>query len=441
MYVEVIILLFMFVGLIVGLGTGHPIAFVLGGIGVMAGLIGWGPEVFTIFTNTIFGTMSNYTLVAIPLFTFMAYLLSSSNIADGLFEYMRYLFGPVPGGVAISIILVSTLFAATTGIVGASIVTMGVLGMPVLLKYGYDKKLSAGVIASGGTLGILIPPSIMLIVLGAQAQVSVGKLFLAAIAPGLLLSASYLIYILIVTLRNPKLGPPLSKEEAQQMPVKKRIVGSIIYLLPTLLLIVIVLGTIFTGIATPTESAAVGVVLAIILTLVYRKFSWQMLAESIYQTARITAMTLIIMIGASIFTAMFLALNGDVLVQNMVQSLGIGKWGVIVLMLVTAFVLGMFIDWIGIVMILLPIFLPLLQYYEFNLLWAMTVLAVLLQTSFLTPPFGFALFYLKGVVPPEVTMTDIYRGMVPFIVIMLIVTALVIVIPDLILWLPSLSNL
>lgn len=201
------------------------------------------------------------------------------------------------------------------------------------------------------------------------------------------------------------------------------------------------LGTIFTGIATPTESAAVGVVLALILTLVYRKFSWQMLAESIYQTARITAMTLIIMIGASIFTAMFLALNGDVLVQNMVQSLGIGKWGVIVLMLVTAFVLGMFIDWIGIVMILLPIFLPLLQYYEFNLLWSMTVLAVLLQTSFLTPPFGFALFYLKGVVPPEVTMTDIYRGMVPFIVIMLIVTALVIVIPDLILWLPSLSNL
>src|SRR5690606_20851928 len=342
---------------------------------------------------------------------------------------------------AISIILVSTLFAATTGIVGASIVTMGVLGMPVLLKYGYDKKLSAGVIASGGTLGILIPPSIMLIVLGAQAQVSVGKLFLAAIAPGLLLSASYLIYILIVTLRNPKLGPPLSKEEAQQIAVKKRIVGSIIYLLPTLLLIVIVLGTIFTGIATPTESAAVGVVLALILTLVYREFSWQMLAESIYQTARITAMTLIIMIGASIFTAMFLALNGDVLVQNMVQSLGIGKWGVIVLMLVTAFVLGMFIDWIGIVMILLPIFLPLLQYYEFNLLWAMTVLAVLLQTSFLTPPFGFALFYLKGVVPPEVTMTDIYRGMVPFIVIMLIVTALVIVIPDLILWLPSLSNL
>lgn len=439
--VEILILIFMFVGLIVGLATGHPIAFVLGGVGVIAGLIGWGPEIFIVFSNTIFGTMSNFTLVAIPLFTLMAYLLSASKVADGLFEYMRYLFGPIPGGIALSIVLVSTVFAATTGIVGASIVTMGVLGMPVLLRYGYDKELSAGVIASGGTLGILIPPSIMLIILGAQAQVSVGKLFLASLLPGFILAFSYMVYIIIITWRNPKLGPPLSKEEAEAMPIKQRIIGSLIHLVPPLILIVVVLGTIFTGVATPTESAGIGAILALLLTIIYRKFSWKMLSESIYGTAKITAMTLIIMIGASIFTAMFLALNGDVLVQDLVQSLGLGKWGVFFVMLLITFVLGMFIDWIGIIMIILPIFLPLLQLYEFDILWSVTVLAVLLQTSFLTPPFGFALFYLKGIVPPEVTMSHIYRGIIPFVVIMLIVTGLTIVFPEIILWLPNKSQL
>ena len=439
--VEILILVFMFVGLVVGLATGHPIAFVLGGVGVIAGLIGWGPEVFMVFSNTIFGTMSNFTLVAIPLFTLMAYLLSASKIADGLFEYMRYLFGPIPGGVALSIVLVSTVFAATTGIVGASIVTMGVLGMPVLLKYRYDKRLAAGVIASGGTLGILIPPSIMLIILGAQAQVSVGKLFLASVVPGLILAVAYFLYILIVTWRNPELGPPITKEEALEMPVKQRIIGSMIHLVPPLILIIIVLGAIFTGLATPTESAGIGAVLALILTIVYRKFSWKMLSESIYGTAKITAMTLIIMIGASVFTAMFLALNGDVIVQDVVESLGLGKWGAFIIMLLITFILGMFIDWIGIIMIILPIFLPLLQFYEFDILWAMAVLAVLLQTSFLTPPFGFALFYLKGIVPPEVTMSDIYRGIIPFVIIMLVVTGLIIVFPELILWLPNKSQL
>lgn len=441
MMVEVLILLFMFVGLIVGLATGHPIAFVLGGVGLIAGVIGWGSEVFMVFSNTIYGTMSNFTLVAIPLFTLMAYLLSASKVADGLFEYMRYLFGPIPGGVALSIVLVSTVFAATTGIVGASIVTMGVLGMPVLLKYGYDKSLASGVIASGGTLGILIPPSIMLIVLGAQAQISVGKLFLASLVPGVILAIAYFLYILIVTWRNPALGPPISKEEAMQMPIKQRIIGSLIHLVPPLILIVIVLGAIFTGMATPTESAGIGAVLALLLTIVYRKFSWEMLSESVYGTAKITAMTLIIMIGASVFTAVFLALNGDVIVQDIVQSLGLGKWGAFIIMLLITFILGMFIDWIGIIMIILPIFLPLLQLYEFDILWSMTVLAVLLQTSFLTPPFGFALFYLKGIVPPEVTMSDIYRGIIPFVIIMLVVTGLIVAFPELILWLPNNSQL
>lgn len=437
--IETIIIIFMFVGLFIGLATGHPLAFVLGGLGVIAGVIGWGPAVFSVFTNNIYGTMSNYTLVAIPLFTLMANFLTASKVADGLFEYMRYLFGPIRGGVALSVILVSTVFAATTGIVGASIVTMGLLGVPVLLKYGYKKELVAGVIASGGTLGILIPPSIMLIVLGAYAQISVGKLFLAAIIPGLLLAAAYCIYILVVCWKNPDWGPALSKEEAQAMPINKRIVGSLINLVPPLILILAVLGTIFTGAATPTEAAGVGAFMALLMTFAYRRFSWKMLADSVYDTAKITAMALIIIIGASAFTSMFLALNGDTLVQNIVQSLGMGKWGVFITMLVIAFILGMFIDWIGIIMILLPIFLPLLELYEFDILWAMAVLAVLLQTSFLTPPFGFALFYLKGIAPAELKMSHIYRGIVPFVVIMLIVTALVIIFPQIILWLPGMS--
>ncbi|MET3504559.1 TRAP transporter large permease [Halalkalibacter oceani] len=439
--IEVIILICMFVGLIIGLATGHQLAFVLGGVGVIAGVIGWGPNVFNVFTNTTYGHMTNYSLVAIPLFTLMANFLSASKVADGLFEYMRYLFGPVRGGVALSVILVSTVFAATTGIVGASIVTMGVLGVPVLMKYGYRKELTAGVIASGGTLGILIPPSIMLIVLGAQTQLSVGQLFLSSIVPGLILAAAYCIYILIVCWKNPDWGPALSKEEAAAMPIKKRIIGSLINLVPPLILIVAVLGSIFTGTATPTESAGVGAFLALLMTIAYRKFSWKMLSDSVYNTAKITAMALIIMVGASAFTSMFLALNGDTLVQNIVQSLGLGKWGVLIAMLLITFILGMFIDWIGIVLIVLPIFIPLIELYDFNMLWVVTVMAVLLQTSFLTPPFGFALFYLKGIVPEEMKMAHIYRGIVPFVIIMLIVTTIIILFPDIVLWLPSKSGI
>jgi tripartite ATP-independent transporter DctM subunit len=439
--IEAIIVICMFIGLVIGLATGHPLAFVLGGIGVIAGILGWGPQVFDIFSNSIFGTMSNYTLVAIPLFTLMANLLSASKVADGLFEYMRYLLGPLRGGVALAVILVSTIFAATTGIVGASIVTMGVLGMPVLLKYGYNKQLASGVVAAGGTLGILIPPSIMLIVLGAQAQISVGKLFLSSVVPGLVLAGAYCIYVLIICWKNPDWGPAVSKEEAREMPFRKVLVGSLINLVPPLILIIAVLGTIFTGTATPTESAGVGAMLSLVMTIVYRRFSWKMLADAVYETARITAMALIIIVGATAFTSIFLALNGDTLIQNFVLDLGLSKWGVFFVMMLISFVLGMFIDWIGIVMIIMPIFLPLLQFYEFDLLWVVTVFAVLLQTSFLTPPFGFALFYLKGIVPPEVKMSDIYKGIVPFVIIMLIVVVLITIFPEIVLWLPNQSNI
>ncbi|MBT2690640.1 TRAP transporter large permease subunit [Bacillus sp. ISL-47] len=439
--IEAIIIFSMFIGLIIGLATGHPLAFVLGGLGVIAGVFGWGPQVFDIFSNSIFGTMSNYTLVAIPLFTLMANFLSSSRVADGLFEYMRYLLGPLRGGVALTVIVVSTIFAATTGIVGASIVTMGVLGMPVLLKYGYDKRLASGVVAAGGTLGILIPPSIMLIVLGAQAQVSVGKLFLSSIVPGLMLAGAYCVYVLIACWKNPDWGPAVSKEEMKDMPMRKVIIGSLVNLVPPMILIFAVLGTIFTGVATPTESAGVGAFLSLMMAIAYKRFTWKMLADAVYDTAKITAMALVIIVGATAFTSIFLALDGDTLIQNFVVDLGLSKWGVFIAMMLISFILGMFIDWIGIVMIIMPIFLPLLELYNFDLIWVVTVFAVLLQTSFLTPPFGFALFYLKGIVPPEVKMTDIYKGIIPFVIIMLIVTTLITVFPDIVMWLPNMSKL
>ena len=427
----------LFVGLIVGLATGHPVAFVLGGLAMIFGVIGWGPQTISIFTNNINSVMGNFTLVAIALFTFMANLLGSSKIAEGLFESMRYLLGKMRGGVAFAIVIVSTIMAATTGIVGASIATMGVLGLPVLMKYGYDKRLSTGVIAAGGTLGILIPPSIMLVIMGAQTQVSVGDLFKAALLPGLILAFAYCVYVLFICWRNPEYGPALTDEELAEMPLKKRITGSLVNLVPPLILIGAVLGTIYTGVATPTEAAGVGAFVAFLMTIFYRKFSMAMLSEAVYDTAKTTAMVLTIMIGATAFASMFMGLNGDKFLQDIVNGLGLGKWGVFIVMMVVIFILGMFIDWVGIVMITFPIFIPLIQLYDFNMIWVVTCVAVNLQCSFLTPPFGHALFYIKGIAGDTISLGTIYRGIVPFVVIILVVLTVIIIFPELVLWLPS----
>ncbi|WP_339237045.1 TRAP transporter large permease subunit [Oceanobacillus sp. FSL W7-1281] len=435
-----ILAILLFVGLILGLMTGHPIAFVLGGLALIFGLIGWGPQSVSIFVNGIYDIMNNYTLVAIPLFTFMANLLAGSKIAEGLFESLRYLLGGLRGGVALAIVVVSTVFAATTGVVGASVLTMGVLGIPVLLKYGYNKSLSAGVVAAGGTLGILIPPSIMLIVMGAQAQVSVGDLFKSTIVPGLLLAFFYAVYVLFICWKNPDYGPALTVEEAAAMPIRKRITGSLVNLVPPLILILAVLGTIYTGIATPTEASGVGAFVAFLMTIFYRKFSLKMLTEAMYDTAKTTAMVLIIMIGATAFASMFLSLNGAGVIQGFVDTLGLNHWGIFIFMMVLVFILGMFLDWVGIIMIIFPIFMPLIQMYDFNMIWVVTCIAVLLQTSFLTPPFGHALFYTQGVVKGQITTAEIYRGVVPFILIIIFVLILTLIFPQLVLWLPSIFS-
>ncbi|MCL2001159.1 MAG: TRAP transporter large permease subunit [Planctomycetes bacterium] len=430
----------MFSALLIGLASGHPLAFVLGGLGVMFGLYGWGEGALIIFVNAVFGVMNNYTLVAIPLFVLMANFLTASNVADGLFDSVRYLLGKMKGGVGLTVIMVSTVFAACTGVVGASVITMGLLAIGPLVNYGYNKRLTAGLICAGGSLGILIPPSIMLVVMAAATQLSVGKLFMAVLIPGLLLSAGYAAYTLILCNLKPDYGPALSEAELAKVPVVKRITGSLINLVPPMILILGVLGSIYTGTATPTEASGVGAFLSLIMTFCYRRFSWGMLTSSVYNAAKTTGMCMAIMVGAAAFTSMFLGLGGDETVKAFIDGMGVGKWGVFALMMIITFILGCFLDWIGIVMIVIPIFMPLLRETDFDMLWIIAVLATMLQTCFLTPPFGYALFYLKGIAPKEMTTKDIYLGIVPFVVIILVVVVIISVFPQLVMWLPSISR-
>lgn len=431
---------FMFVALALGIVSGHALAFVLGGLGVLFGVVGWGPQILNVFVNKTFGVMNDFVLVAIPLFVLMANFLTASNMAEGLFESIRYLLGKLRGGVALAVILVSTVFAACTGVVGASVITMGLLSVNLLLRYGYSKELTSGVVCAGGSLGILIPPSIMLVVMAVQAQLSVGKLFMAAFGPGLILSLCYSVYILYTCWRHPEKGPALSDEELAAVPMRQRLYGSLVNLVPPLILIIGVLGAIYTGTATPTEASGVGAFIALIMTFFYKSFSFTMLKNSVYDAAKTTGMCMAIMIGANAFTSMFLGLGGDEAVETLISVLGLGKWGVFGLLMVIVFFLGCFLDWIGIVMIVFPIFLPVAESLGFNMLWLVACLATMLQTCFLTPPFGYALFYLKGIAPPEIRTIDIYRGVVPFVVIIVCVVVLVTVFPQIVLWLPGTTD-
>lgn len=429
-HLSIILIIVLFMIMFIGLVTGQELAFVLGGAGVIIGYTAWGEPGLQIAMTKVYDQMQSYSMVAIPMFVLMANFLTHSKVADGLFESVRYLFGPFKGGLGAAVILVSTVFAATTGIVGASVVTMGMLSMPVLLRSGYNKSLAAGMVCAGGSLGILIPPSIMLVSMGSFAQLSVGKIFFAAIIPGLTLSLGYIIYIIVITRIHPDYGPAMSEEELAEMPLKKRITGSLVNLIPPLLLIFAVLGSIFLGIATPTEAAGVGAFFSLIMAICYKQFSFQMLKESLLDTAKTTAMVFIILFGASAFTGIFLSLDGDVIISNWVLGMGIGKWGALAIMLLIVFLLGMFIDWLGIVMIVFPIFLPLMKAFGFDTLFIVAVTAVILQTCFMTPPFGFALFYIKGIVPDEVKISDIYKGVIPFIAIIILVVVLCIAFPD-----------
>ncbi len=434
----------MFATLIAAIALGHPLAYTLMAVATLFGLIdnGWDiAGLFDMFVNNAWGLMNNYVLVAIPLFIMMAQLLDRSKVADELFETLYVVLGGLKGGLGLAVVVVCTVFAATTGIIGASVVAMGLLATPALMKKEYQKEMSAGIICAAGTLGILIPPSIMMVVYGGltgMKETSVGNLFAGAIFPGLVLSGLYFLYIYVRCTINPKLGPPITREEASRWTPMQKVVLTLKSLIPPMALILAVMGTILAGVATPSEAAALGAFGALILAIVNRKFSMQVLIDSSRSTLSTTAMVMMLFIGGKFFSTVFLSMGGGDVVADVLVGSGLNRWLVLVIMMGIVFLMGMFIDWAAILLVTVPIFMPIAMELEFDPLWFSILLCVNLQTSFLTPPFGYALFYFKGVAPPEFTMGHIYRGIIPFVILQLVGLIILAVFPGLITWLPDL---
>lgn len=409
---------------------GFPVAFTLAGVATITGLLTLGPDFFNFLPSRIMGIMSNYVLLAVPLFVFMGIMLEKSGMAATLLKTMAQIFGKVRGGLGVSVIIVGTLLAASTGIVGATVVTMGLISLPSMIESRYNIPLATGIIASSGTLGQIIPPSIVLILLGTVLNVSVGDLFLAAILPGLIIVGSYIIYVLVVAKAKPEVAPPVARHSMDHISVQSIFTA----LLMPLFLMVAVLGSIFAGVASPTEAAAVGAFGAVLLTVIAGKFSFKKLVETSRETTRLTTMVFFILIGATTFSLVFRGLHGDDLILELIQSAQLSPDILVLLILLIVFILGFFIDFVEIIFIIVPIVLPILNAYEIDLLWVGILLAINLQTSFLTPPFGFSLFYLKGVAPPEVKTRDIYRGIIPFIIIQLVVLTMIYIFPSVLLF-------
>jgi len=426
----------MFAGLLASIFMGFPVSFVLLANAMIFGYIGWGPVVFDLMVSRTYWTMSNDVLVAVPLFVFMGYLLERSAIWDDLFDSLLLAMGALRGSLALTTTIVCSIFAAATGIVGSELTVMGLMALPAMVKRKYDVRLSTGCILAAGTLGILIPPSIMLILYGQIAGLSIARLFAGAIFPGIMLSGLYCIYILIRCYFQPHLGPALSREE-RQVPVSKIILGLLKSFVPPIGLIFCVLGSIMFGIAAPTEAASVGAVGGLILSIAYRKFTFNALREAVYASLKTTSMVLFVAVGASCFTGVFLRLGGGHVMKNFLLSLPLGPMGLLIAILIGIFIAGFFIDWIAILLIFIPIIMPIITELNFNPLWFALVFAVTLQTSFLTPPFAISIFYLKGVSPPEVTLTDIYKGVPYFIGLQIVGLTVCLMFPQIILWLPT----
>ena len=434
----------MFFAALVLLTVGYPVAFTFGAVAMLFGaigafiemlpdatFIGVSEEFFLMFSMMpfrIYSIMTNTILMAVPLFILMGIVLQKSDLAERLLESMGVLFGKVRGGVAISTVIVGTLLAASTGVVGASVVAMGVISLPVMIKYGYSKKLATGTICAAGTLGQIIPPSIVLIILGDVFQLPVGDLFQAALWPGLVLVGCYILYILVISFLKPDVAPAVTVPEEEK---KGSLQRALFAILPPLTLIILVLGSIFAGIATPTESASVGALGSMILAAMYRKLSWKIIMDSCLETVKITAMVFAILIGATAFSMVFVYTGADGIVEEFMTGLPGEKWGFLILSMLAIMLLGFFIDFIEISYIVVPILLPISDAIGINPMWFAILIAMNLQTSFLTPPFGFSLFYLKGVCPPEVRTMDIYKGVMPFIIIQVMVLASIVIFPQL----------
>ena len=446
----------LFLAVIVVLLAGYPVAFTLAGTAILFAVIGLLTGHFEVgylsaLPSRLFGIMTNETLIAVPLFIFMGITLERAKIAEDLLETLSSLFGSYRGGLGLAVILVGMLLAASTGIVGATVVTMGLLSLPTMLKRGYDPALSTGVISASGTLGQIIPPSIVLVLLGdvlssayQQSQleqgifstktVSVGDLFAGAVIPGVLLVGCYMLYLIVLSFAKPETMPRGEKSTAQGFVLVKKV---FLVLLPPLFLIVAVLGSIIAGVATITEAAGVGAVGALCLALLKKELSWAKTKEVMQGTAKLTSMVFLILIGASVFSLVFRGYEGDELVQSFLLSVPGGVAGVLIVVMLAMFLLGFVLDFIEITFVVVPIVAPAILALGVDPIWLGIMIAVNLQTSFLTPPFGFALFYLRGVAPPEVATKSIYKGVLPFVCIQLLMLLLLALFPELVTWLPA----
>jgi tripartite ATP-independent transporter DctM subunit len=434
----------MFLGFFIFLMSGYPVAFSFAGTAIVFGLIGWlmdgfDPSRLLLLPNNWFGTMSNFTLLAIPFFIFLGAILEKSGLAEELLETIGIVLGSLRGGMALAVILVGTLLAATTGVVAATVIIMGMISLPVMLRYGYDKQFATGVIVASGTLAQLIPPSLVLLVLSDQIGVSVGDLFLGALIPGLMLAASYVIYALVLAYFRPEIAPalPLAERHLTGMALVRKVIKAVV---PPLLLVIAVLGSIFFGLATPTEAGAVGAVGSCLLAALNRKLNWELIRSAGHATAVVSSVVMTILICSSFFSLVFDALGGKELITDMLVSLPGGKWAFLVVSNLVIFLLGVFLEFIEICFIAMPLLVPAAQLLGIDMVWFGVVMAINLQTAFISPPVGFSLFYLQSVAPPEVSTKDIHQGALPFMALQFLMLLIVIAFPQTVRWLVDVAS-
>lgn len=434
MSIEILTLLF-FGSLLFFLILGLPLAFVLGGVSVVFLYFTWGFDSFYMVASQIWGTMGSFTLVAIPLFVFMAMILERTGVANDLYRMMYMWWGGVRGGLAIGTLFICAIFAAMCGISGAAVVAMGTIALPSMLERGYDKNMALGCINTGGGWGILIPPSILMILYALITGVSVGQMFAAGVLPGILLMVLTITYIIIRCYFQPHLAPALPPEERASWPEKFQALRAVI--LP-ILIVVMVLGSIIGGITTPTEAAAVGVLGSLVSALVYRKFSWALINDAAIRTFKLTGMIMWILFAAHAFSAAYQSMGAQELIEGFVQMIPGGPWGIIISMMLITFLLAMVLDPVGIMLITLPVFMPIVESLGFDPIWFGILFVINMEIGYMTPPFGFNLFYLKGVVPPSITMKDIYMSIIPFVIVEIIGLALIMIFPQIATYLPEL---
>jgi len=425
-----------FLGLLFLVFVGVPLTFALGTVSLVTSYFLWGPATWYLVGDKVAGMLFNYTLVSVPFFLFMANILARSGIAEDFYDAMYKWMGPLPGGLAMGTVLISALIAAMSGVSAVGVVTMGTIALPAMLNRGYNKSIAIGTILSGGALGQLIPPSLLAIIFSSMANLSVGKMFLAGAMPGLLLMTLFVVYVGIRSVLNPNLGPPISPAERAQISWKDKFV-SLKVVLPAAFLVIGVLGSLFAGIASPTESAAVGALGSVLIALNNRRLTWEVFRGACYQTLQSSTMVLWIAVSSLLFVSVYAGIDGDSFIRDAIELAGLGKWAVLCAMMIIIFLLGMVMDPVGIIFLTVPIFLPIIETLGFHPIWYAALVIVNLEMAYLTPPFGYNLFILKSVAPPGVSTLDLYRAVPPFVMLQALGLVLCILFPQIVLWLPN----